>query len=46
MDEVLQDLKVKNYKTLAFNSAIVIIVFMYFLRLFTHYTGQYFILRM
>jgi len=44
-DEVLHDLKLKKWKTLAFQMNVFLLFCLYFLRLFTHYIGQFLILR-
>lgn len=44
MDEVLADLRLKKFKSIEFHLAWVYIFFLFYLRIFTHYIGQYIIL--
>lgn len=45
-DEILLDLDWSQRHTLAFKSTILIIIFLFFVRIFVHYIGQYTILAM
>jgi hypothetical protein len=44
MDEVLEDFSVKKLKSIELHLGIIYIFFLFFLRMWTHYIGQYFIL--
>lgn len=44
MDEVLEDFSVKKLKSIELHLGLIYIFFLYFLRMWTHYVGQYFIL--
>ena len=44
MDEVMEDFSIKKLKNIELHLAVVYIFFLFFLRMWTHYVGQYFIL--
>lgn len=44
MDEVLEDFSIKKLKTIELHLAVIYIFFLFFLRMWTHYVGQYFVL--
>ena len=46
MDEVLEDFSFKKLRTIELHLGILYIFFLFFLRMWTHYVGQYFILKM
>lgn len=44
MDEVLEDFSFKKLRTIELHLGLIYIFFLFFLRMWTHYIGQYFIL--
>jgi len=46
MDEITEDFKLKKLKNIEFHLAILYIFFLFYLRMWVHYVGQYIVLQM
>ena len=40
-DEIFLDLRFRQWKTIQFQTSYLMIIFLFFFRIFLHYTGQY-----